>query len=821
MTERTNLELAIGYAESEFQVFPLIPDHKEPVLRGDWKVHATMDAAKIRAMWGGENERRNIGIKTGTPLLDRYLVVIDIDVKNGKHGLRALAELERRHGKLPPTLTIRTASGGEHRYYLTPYPVGTSNSKIGPGIDVRGVGGYVVGPGSTVGGKRYTLQESHPISVLPEAYIELCGRPRDRTALNRAVPLVELDQPEHVKAAAYYLAKTAADHGTYTVACRVRGWGISRELCAELMMDHWPPAESKGLDHIQIRVDNAYTYAQDPPGIDCAEVEFETIKGVELSDSRRQPADLWEHDSEPFDDLSGIAPDYVNRFAHDRANRLGVSTGAMAAATVTALSALVPAANNLHLRQHSDSWPVKPIIWTALIGDPGTAKSPAVNAAMAFPETLEKSWRADFAKSLDEFEKSQLATPSRMKKRPKAGAGPTSDSTTMAGREASGGKPSGLQPDTVLFPEGDCEPPTQSPPKLRRKVVNDATTEALGLVLHDCPNEAPVLVHSDELAGLIGGMDAYRARGSKDKPFFLQAKEGKPYAIDRKASGTLIVPSLAISILGTIQDEKLSKIAPTLTDDGFLQRFALIVIRKTGRGADIPDDRALNESVSRVAHALADLEPRDYRLSPDAAPELNTLTDFAEQQGRRPDISSGLRTWLSKTPNEFGRYSLAFHLIEWASGIEPALGMPPAALVSRATAARARRYVEEFLFSHAQYVYGTVMSMGQDDGDVRWVAGYLLCRELKTINAREIGRAYRSLRGAEKRSKLFSVMATLAQHDWVKLTNPVRGEWKVNRAVHDGRFSEIKRVETERRSAVRGEIAAEAERRRSEKEVRP
>jgi hypothetical protein len=804
MTARTKSELAVGYAESGLPIFALCENGKTPIFSDGWKELASTDPKRVANMWKG-HERCNIAIRTGEPLLGGFLVVVDTDEKDGKPGRQSRSDLEVTLGALPPTLCVNTPSGGMHEYFISPWPVGNSQSKLGPGIDIKGRNGYVVAPGSVIDKKPYTLSQSHPPAHLPMAWVEACGRPRERSVLDRAVPLVELDQPENIKAATYYLMATAAVHGTYTVACRVRGWGISRDKCLELMMDHWPPAEAKGIEHVETRVNNAYTYAQDPPGIACAEVEFEPVEGVELRDDAREPADLWEHDSEPADDLSGVVPDYVSRFAEDRAHRLGVSAGAMTAATVTALSALVPAGNNLHLRQNSDSWSVKCIIWTAIIGDPGTAKSPAVNAAMAFPEALEKSWRTDFAKSLGEFERTQLAE-SRSKKRPK-------DLPK---------EPEPLTPEVVLFPDDSLAAATPAAaPKLRRKIVNDATTEAIGLVLHDGPAEAPVLVHSDELAGMIGGMDAYRVRGSKDKPFFLQAKEGKPYAIDRKSSGTLIVPSLAMSILGTIQDEKLSKIAPTLTDDGFLQRFALVIIRKTGRGADIPDNRSLDESIARIAHSLADLESTDYRLSPEAARELDAINDFAEREGRRPDIASGLRTWLSKTPNEFGRYCLAFHLIEWASSLGPALGTPPAALVSVTTAVRARRYVEEFLYSHAQYVYGTVMAMGQDDGDVKWVAGYILCRELKTINAREIGRAYRSLRGAQKRPKLFSVMATLAQNDWVKLTNPVRGEWRVNKAVRSGRFEDIKRAETTRRLAVRAEITLEAERRRSSKEMQP
>ena len=86
-----------------------------------------------------------------------------------------------------------------------------------------------------------------------------------------------------------------------------------------------------------------------------------------------------------------------------------------------------------------------------------------------------------------------------------------------------------------------------------------------------------------------------------------------------------------------------------------------------------------------------------------------------------------------------------------------------------------------------------------------------MTRDLATITAREIGRAYRSLRGSDKRAKLKAVMSTLAMQDWVKLTNETRGEWKVNPAVHDGRFRTIKESEARRRAAIKAEIAATVE----------
>ncbi|TKV78926.1 DUF3987 domain-containing protein [Bradyrhizobium elkanii] len=806
---RAKAEIAAGLGELGFLVFPLLPNQKTPAYDGNWKNIATADPAKIRRLWSGGYKACNIGVRTGLPLGDGYLVVIDVDIKDGKPGKQALKELEELLGELPPTMIFRTASGGEHRYFLSPWPLGSSNSRLGPGIDVRGVGGYVVGCGSVVDGKEYDIIAGATFAHLPEAWAHACGRHRERSAADREIPLVELDQPANIERAISYLIHGAPDHGTYAVACRVRDWGISQEKCLELIAEHWPGAEGKSYDHIETRVTNAYTYGQDPPGIACAEVEFEP---VEVSDRRKdhaapgvwhEPADLWEQERTPVDEVSGMVPEFVERFGRDRARRLGVSPGAMTAATLTTLSSLVPANNVLQMRQNSDSWSVHSIIWTAIVGDPGTAKSPAVSAAMAFPKAIEKIWRGDFASRMKEYERTELAVTSRT---PKKRARPIAEASTE-------------QPDFSESVSSERMPAER--PKLARKIVNDATTEALALILAESAASAPVLFHSDELAGLIGAMDVYRARGgNKDRPFFLSAKEGEPYAVDRKSNGTLLVPSLAVSIIGTIQDDKLSKIAGNLEEDGFLQRFALVMIQKTGSGDDVPDDGFLDASIPRLATALASLDEASYRLHPDAAHELEQIQIFADRESHRPEISAGLRTWLNKTPNEFGRYCLAFHLIEWAT-LDAALDILPAPLVSRATAVRARRYIQDFLYSHALHAYGTIMAKGQSDGDVRWVAAYILTRGLKTISAREIGRAYRALRGAEKRQKLLTVMSSLAFQDWVKLTNSQRGEWKVNPAVHDGRFEKIKRSETARRAAVRSEIAVEAEVRRAAKEIRP
>ncbi|MFO0639679.1 MAG: phage/plasmid primase, P4 family [Polyangiaceae bacterium] len=83
------------------------------------------------------------GLVTGTK---SGFFVLDLDRKHGKDGFETL---KARGWRLPPTRVVRTPSGGEHHYFKLPeFEVKTSGNRIGPGIDIRGEGGFVVAPGS-------------------------------------------------------------------------------------------------------------------------------------------------------------------------------------------------------------------------------------------------------------------------------------------------------------------------------------------------------------------------------------------------------------------------------------------------------------------------------------------------------------------------------------------------------------------------------------------------------------------------------------------------------------------------------------------------
>jgi hypothetical protein len=128
-------------------VFPCEPGGKRPLTHnGFWD--ASVDLRRVEAWWGRWSGA-NLGIPTGER---SGLLVLDIDPAAG--GLESLAVLERKHGLLPKSAKARTGGGGTHVFFVYPAREVVRNSagRLGPGLDVRGEGGYVVVPPSRTRG---------------------------------------------------------------------------------------------------------------------------------------------------------------------------------------------------------------------------------------------------------------------------------------------------------------------------------------------------------------------------------------------------------------------------------------------------------------------------------------------------------------------------------------------------------------------------------------------------------------------------------------------------------------------------------------------
>jgi hypothetical protein len=148
------------------RVFHLRSNDKRPAHTG-WQKEASCKIDK----WPPS---ANIGIATG-----QGIIVVDIDVKHGD-GYASFRDFESRLGSSPKTFIVGTPSGGEHRYFKVPSGISLKNTagKIGKDIDTRGDGGFVVGPGSTIDGKKYVVLDESPIAPMPQKWLEVLLPPK-------------------------------------------------------------------------------------------------------------------------------------------------------------------------------------------------------------------------------------------------------------------------------------------------------------------------------------------------------------------------------------------------------------------------------------------------------------------------------------------------------------------------------------------------------------------------------------------------------------------------------------------------------------------
>ncbi|MEW2630157.1 bifunctional DNA primase/polymerase [Streptomyces sp. NPDC048389] len=193
---------ALSAAERGLPVIPLsatkLPalrsSHKgdpDPVLcRGECGlpghgVHdATTDPAAVRALFAAAPRATGYGIACGRP--PHHLIGIDLDTKPATDSVAELQHLALRHlFTIPETVTVLTPSGGRHLWLTGPPDTVVPNSvgRLAPGIDVRGTGGYLVGPGSVTAHGAYRLAPgtAHlPPAPCPRTLLRLITPPARR-----------------------------------------------------------------------------------------------------------------------------------------------------------------------------------------------------------------------------------------------------------------------------------------------------------------------------------------------------------------------------------------------------------------------------------------------------------------------------------------------------------------------------------------------------------------------------------------------------------------------------------------------------------------
>ncbi len=164
----TMLQAALKIAKNGRPVFPVSRDTKKPLTEKGFH-DATTNPEQIQDWWN-RYPVANIAVPTGG-----MFFVLDVDKHGDTDGQQTLNELIAQYDPLPDTRTVQTGGGGIHYYFLMPdFDLRNSSNKLGPGLDIRGNGGYVVVPPSIhETGNSYKLLKNNSIAPAPEWLIIL------------------------------------------------------------------------------------------------------------------------------------------------------------------------------------------------------------------------------------------------------------------------------------------------------------------------------------------------------------------------------------------------------------------------------------------------------------------------------------------------------------------------------------------------------------------------------------------------------------------------------------------------------------------------
>jgi hypothetical protein len=278
-------------------------------------------------------------------------------------------------------------------------------------------------------------------------------------------------------------------------------------------------------------------------------------------------------------------------------------------------------------------------LYAAIIGCPGSKKSPALDAALRplhrVQALLAKDWQAEHERYEADLQAWEAA--------PKAERGP--------------------RPKEPPFPH---------------LFTTDATTEALTAML--APGRG-VLLELDELAGWVLGMNQYKNGRGADRQFYLKCWSRATVKTDRRTHPRPIVAERPhLSVVGGVQPDLLPLLADPLgRQDGFVDRLLLaypepVPDRWTDAGVDVElgdrltvcflrlrrwAERATPSPSPSPEDGDADPRPTVVRLAPEAA-ELWRQWYLAHTAEPAPEGLAG--PW-AKLPSQAARLALTLHCL--------------------------------------------------------------------------------------------------------------------------------------------------------------
>ena len=373
---------------------------------------------------------------------------------------------------------------------------------------------------------------------------------------------------------------------------------------------------------------------------DFAKWLSETAKKTE---SLRSSVDDWEFQPFPVDAL----PEPVRSFVDAGARAIGCDVSYLALPLLTAIAAAIGNTRRLELKR---GWSVPPILWGAIVGESGTAKTPAFQLVLRPVRERQRKALERHAEEMKRYEADLAHWEKHM-------ADWRRDKNALS------------------------DPPEKpAPPRAERFIVSDTTVEALAPILLDNPRG--LLLARDELAGWIGSFDRYAGQGKSgaDLASWLSMFNAESIIVDRKTGTprTIHVPQAAVCVSGGIQPAILQRVLSLeLRESGLAARLLLAYPpRKVKRWTEAGIDPVAEAKLARLFDRLYELQPT---VGDDGEPRpvVVHLSDEAKaawiayynaHAAEQVDLTGDMASAWSKLEEYAARLALVVHYVRWAAG---------------------------------------------------------------------------------------------------------------------------------------------------------
>jgi hypothetical protein len=442
---------------------------------------------------------------------------------------------------------------------------------------------------------------------------------------------------------------------------------------------------------------------------------------------------------EQFQPFPTVAlPEPIRGFVVAGAKAIGCDPSYLALPMLTALAAAIGNTRQIQLKR---GWSAPAIIWTAIVGESGTSKTPAFKLVMRPMRDRQRKALEAQAEAMKQYE-ADLAHYDK--------------ALSSWKREKKTEEPPPMKPD---------------PPYAVRYIVSDTTVEALAPLL--LVNPRGVLLARDELAGWIGSFDRYASgKGGADAAHWLSMYNGESIVVDRKTGNprTIYVPQASVSVTGGIQPPILHRaLGIEHRESGLAARLLLACPpRKPKRWteADIaPDAEA---ELARLVGRLYDLQPT-VDDEGDPRPVVIGLTRDAKAAWKvyynhhaeeQTDLSGELAAAWSKLEEYAARLALVIHCVRWAAD-DVDLESPDAV---DAASMKAGIVLAQWFKAEARRVYALLSESG-DDRELRQLIEWIE-RKGGSVTAREVQQGHRHYHTAQDAETALEELAKAGCGEW-------------------------------------------------------